>query len=515
MISATSTNVPLGTYIAMSSYPENGFQGSDTSVTFTAAEMAAGTLSKDIYVYVLGASDETYGHGQGIVFDVENVSIYNNENVPAYLYIKKATPQILYPTENYSYTGVPGGVLFPFKIRISDDYKNMQSTFIVEWDKTGSGATQQVKVDPPFTDGEANVGIRYNAGNYTSRFRVQNASGVWSDYRTVTVQVNPAKQVSVIIEEPNDSGEYNETDEELTFHFKLTEAFEESKLYAFLVPKDVASSNLVVCKYFNTGVEIKPGDTESRSVKIQLLDGTDDSLPLSYSIVLRTEKTLDLGEPINTYESKDLDIYINNVTPYVTQVNMQGSQAVTVNGGKFRASASVGIKKIFSLDAFDVEPDLATNLTSLWTCIDPHGNAVEHKVTGALESIEVTNVFQVVGTNTCTVKLQDKDMGKKKWGEAFTFDIEVVSAPSVVIDFPNSDTYHEQDLRNAKFLVKLSTPSTKDIDVALECKKIGSDGILTLSTNSVPFPVGRRRWMLQSMISMVHRVPRISGVDSM
>ena len=88
----------------------------------------------------------------------------------------------------------------------------------------------------PNSDGEVTVSVRYNAGEYASSFRVKNASGVYSDYRKVSVQVNPAKQVSAVIEDPDDSGEYNETEEELTVRFKLTEAYEDSTLYAFLVP---------------------------------------------------------------------------------------------------------------------------------------------------------------------------------------------------------------------------------------------------------------------------------------
>jgi hypothetical protein len=111
--------------------------------------------------------------------------------------------------------------------------------------------------------------------------------------------VNPSKQVSAVVEDPDDSGEYDETEEELTVRFKLTEAYEDSTLYAFLVPMDAVSSNLVVCKAFDTGIAIRSGDTESTgTAKIQLLDGTDETLPLTYSIALRTAKTWDAGETI-------------------------------------------------------------------------------------------------------------------------------------------------------------------------------------------------------------------------
>jgi hypothetical protein len=268
---------------------------------------------------------------------------------------------------------------------------------------------------------------------------VQNASGVWSDLRTITVQVNTAKQVSAIVEDPNDSGEYNETEEELTVRFKLTEAYEDSTLYAFLVPMDAASSNLVVCKAFDTGIAIRSGDTESTgTAKIQLLDGTEETLPLTYSIVLRTDKSWEKGETIATYESKDLEIYINNVPPAVVAVNMSGSAPVSVNGGKFGGKASMGLNKIFTLDVEDVEADLEAPVTSVWTFSDPNGNAVTHTVVAPIDDIVLTNVFEAAGVYTCTVKLQDKDMGKKKYGEVFTFQVEVLNTPSLSIVFPKN-----------------------------------------------------------------------------
>ena len=487
---------PLGKYIGMSTYSENGFLEKVTTVTFSAAEMAGGMLSKDLYVYVLGADDQTDGVGKGIIFKAANVAIFNNENVSAILYIKKSVPQILYPTENYSYNGLAGGVSSTFSIKISDDYTNMQSPFTVEWLKTGSGTPQTISDVRVNSDGEAALSIRYNAGEYTTRFRVKNAAGVWSDYRTISVQVNPAKQVSAVVEDPNDSGEYNETEEELTVRFKLTEAYEDSTLYAFLVPMDTVSSNLVVCKAFDTGIAIRSGDTESTgTAKIQLLDGTDETLPLTYSIALRTAKTWDAGETIGTYESKDLEIYINNVPPAVAAVNMSGSAPVTVNGGKFGGKASMGLNKIFTLDVEDVEADLEAPVTSVWTFSDPNGNAMTHTVVAPLDDISLTNVFEVAGVYTCTVKLQDKDMGKKKYGEVFTFLVEVLNTPSLSIVFPNSNTYNETDADKglSYFYVDLSTPATKEIEVDIQCTKVGATGVLNITTTRVSYRPGQVR----------------------
>ena len=503
-----STNAPLGRYIGMSTInSKTAFSEKVNTVKFTAAEMASGMLSKDLYVYVIGADSETVN---GVKFSAENVAIYQNANQPAILYINKCKPQIKYPTEKLEISGVPGGVPYAFTLKIEDDYTNMRQPYTVEWYKTGSGDPQKFTVKPDPNTGEATVSVKYNAsgtdadGNlkpYTTRIRVKNAAGEYSsdengEYRTIYVTVNPAKQVSAIVEDPDDSGEYNETEEELTVRFKLTEAYEDATLYAFLVPMDAASSNLVVCKAFNTGVAIKSGDTESTgTAKIQLLDGTDETLPLSYTIVLRTGKTWNSGDVIGTYESKDLELYINNVAPAVAAVNMSGSAPVTVNGGKFGGKASMGLNKIFTLEADDVDADLEGAVTSEWVFSDPNGNAITKKVSGALDDIVLTNVFEVAGVYTCTVKLQDKDMSSKKWGEVFTFKVEVLNTPSLSIAFPDSNTFNETDADKglSYFHIDLSTPATKPLEVELVCERVGGNGVLNITTNRVAFRASQMR----------------------
>lgn len=500
MVSASGTD-PLGKYIGMSSYSENGFMQRATNVTFTAVEMANGTLSKDLYLYALGADDDTDGVGKGIVFNAAAVApadeYFNNENPSAILYIKKSTPVITYPEESHEYSGLAGGVESVFSITVADDYTDLQSPYTVQWYKTGSGAANTFVVTPN-ADGELAVSVKYNSGSYTSRFRVQNAAGVWSEMRKVTVQVNEAKQVTAVVEDPDDSLNYDEDVEELSIRFKLTEGYEDGTLYAFLVPLDEASSNLVTCKQFTQGVAIRSGDTESAGVaRMIILDGNDETQPLTYGIMLRTRNTLTTGELIGTYESKDLEIFINNKAPAVTEVKMSGSAPVTVNGDTFRGKASLGLNKIFTIEADDVEADLTANVISEWTFSDPNGNAVTRTVTAPLDDIVLTNVFEVAGTYDCTVKLRDKDMSASDFRKAaaFTFHVTVLDTPSVNIVFPESDTFNETDVLNRKgfFYIELSTAATKELDVAVTVAQNGADGVFSLVTNSVHFRAGQTR----------------------
>ena len=496
MVSGSGTD-PLGTFIGVSPSSVNGYTHTTQTVHF-----AAGETSKELYIYVLGGSDDTAGDGIAFtpsVPDTTAAAYFNGTLNPAVLRIRKSTPEIAYPAENAAYTGLAGGVESVFTITVADDYNDLKKTpykpYTVQWYKTGSG-TPQTFTATPNGDGELTVSVRYNSGSYTTRFRVQNASGVWSEMRTISVQVNEAKQVSAVVEDPDDSLNYDEDVEELTIRFKLTEGYDDSTLYAFLVPLDEASSNLVVCKAFEQGVAIKSGDTESTGVaRMTILDGNDDTQPLAYSIMLRTAKTLTSGETIGTYESKDLEIFINNKAPVVTEVNMSGSAPVTASGGTFGGKASLGLNKIFSLVAEDVEVDLTNDVTSVWTFSDPNGNAVTRTVTAPLDDIVLTNVFEVAGTYDCTVKLQDKDMGSKKYGSTFAFHVIVLDTPSVEIVFPESDTYNEMDVINRKgfFYVDLSTASTKPLDVEIVCTQNGADGIFTIATNHVYFRAGQMR----------------------
>ena len=496
MVSGSGTD-PLGTFIGVSPSSVNGYTHTTQTVHF-----AAGETSKELYVYILGGSDDTAGDGIAFtpsVPDAAAAAYFNGTLNPAILRIRKSTPEIVYPVENHQYTGLAGGVESVFTITVADDYNDLKKTpykpYKVQWYKTGSGTPQTITATPN-GDGELTVSVKYNSGSYTSRFRVQNAAGTWSEMRTVGVQVNEAKQVSAVVEDPDNSLNYDEDEEELTIRFYLTEGFEDGNLYAFLVPLDEASSNLVTCKQFTQGVAIQSGNTNSTGVaRMTILDGNDDTQPLQYEIILRTGRTLTTGELVATYESKNFEVFINNKAPVVTEVNMSGSAPVTKDGDTFKGKASLGLNKIFSLVAEDVEVDLTNDVTSVWTFSDPNGNAVTRTVKAPLEEIVLTNVFEVAGTYDCTVKLQDKDMGSKRYGPTFSFHVVVLDTPSVEIAFPESDTYNEMDVINRKgfFYVDLSTAATKPLDVEIACTQVGADGIFTIATNHVYFRAGQTR----------------------
>ena len=86
-------------------------------------------------------------------------------------------------------------------------------------------------------------------------------------------------------------------------------------------------------------------------------------------------------------------------------------------------------------------------------------------------------------------------MGKKKWGEVFSFQVEVLNTPSLSIVFPNSNTFGETeaDKGTSYFYVDLSTPATKQIDVDIECTRVGANGVMEVATNRVSYRPGQVR----------------------
>ena len=513
MVSSASASVePIGKYIALSSLAEDGYLGKEDTVTFTVAEMNRGVLSKDIYVYVLGGDDETSGTGKGILFTpvVEGTAsaatYYNETALTSVLMIEKSKPVVLNYADFDDYAnGIPGGVEYIIPIKIQDSYNDIGSAYEVTWKRSTTDSRWMVAefvdgVNKPDSDGYLYIKVKYNGGAiYSSKFKVTNASGGAVEFNINNIKVNDANQAFAVVEGAEDEVEFDEIDEEgyetvLNISFKLNNPHTDT-IYAFLVPLDEASSNKVECKAFTTGIAIRGGETESvQSVPMTILDGSDDTLPLSFAIELRHGKTLssDLFEGV--YECKDLDLFINNVAPVVNAVEMSGSLPVYKSGDTFTGKASIGLQKVFTLDVIDSMEDWSGNAKAVWTFADPNGFAGTPKTyEGPLCDICVTNQFTVAGTYTCTVKVQDKDMlSGRKYSEVFEFKVVVDPRPSIQIEFPNSNTFNEDeaDKGTSFFNVKLSTPATKQVVVKLDCKQVGLDGVLNIATDEVIFNPG-------------------------
>ena len=515
MVSAASSADPWN-YISLSQYATDGYLDRIDTVKFFVDEMNRGVLSKDVYVYVKGGDQNTAETGNGIRFlpEVGSAngadSYYNEAPIGSVLTIEKSVPQIEEPVQEEFYEHIPGGVEYPFAIKINDSYNDVQGAYVIEWKKNlNDKDNASVTYENPFGEdaksgklesGYLFVSVKYNAGDYTSRFRVKNSSGGYSEWRTIKVQVDPAKQAYAEVDgfaSGTSLISVNEIDEEgrntqLSINVCLN-APHEDDLYAFLVPLSAAASNNVTCTAFVDPMPIPGGETVSVvPAYMDLLDGSSDTSYLRYAIVLRTGETLDSDPFEGTYECKELRLSVKNVAPVIGAVGMSGSLDLEENGGTFGGKASVGLQKVFTLDAIDSRYDWTNTAYAVWTFSNPDGftgKPLEYK--GPLNAVTVTNTFTVAGVYDCNVKVQDKDMlTGRTYSEVFKFKVVVGDQPAVQIVFPESDVYDEDAKRDAYFNLVLSAPATTTLVVNVECQRVGSSGLLTLATNSVSFKLG-------------------------
>ena len=484
---------PLGKYIGISTYSENGFSHSKTSVEFTAAEMASGTLSKNLYVYVLGADDDTDSIDKGIEFMPKNVAIYN-DNLSATLYIQKSTPVIVSPVDGTEYPSVNGGVDTMFTIKVSDDYMNSRGEYTIEWLRDGVGESVSGLSGTPDSRGEIPVKLKYNAaGTYHTKFRVINSSGTPSEWRNITVVVKEPKSMWIETADGATRGRCGEDAEVLSLNFRLSEAYDESSdpIFAFLVPQNAASSNYVDCLAIESGVAIFPGDTGTMDpVDLTILDGNKETGSLSYAIELHESNDLS-SKKIEKYVSKTFYLTITNTPPKINAVLM-GADSLYENGGRFRSTASVRSAKTFSLEIDDVELDLesAEPVNWVWTFNSADGrNPRKYEGTSPLNAITTNITFALPGIYTGSVKIQDKDMGSK-YGEVFNFEVEVRDQPSINIAFEGgNNTFNETDAQ-ASFMVQLTDPATSDIKVELEVTNDAGSGVLEVGSLVLDFVSG-------------------------
>jgi len=493
-------------YIGLSTFSDNGYLGTNTTVRFTVDEMEAGVLSKNLYVYVLGGDDNTAAIDKGVLFTPAakgaSADYFRNENQVATLYVNKSTPVIRSPAEGDVHPEINGGVEYKFRVSISDDYMNMADTYTVEWWIDGAGTPVTVS-NLSVAGGEITVPVTYIAeGSHTTAFRIKNSSGTYSEDRHFTVPVRKPKTVKAeVLTAADSSGRYTEDVGELEIRFLLSEAYSTSTqpIYAYLIPMNAAASNQVACTglAFTEGVAILPGQTTSfMNAAIKVLDGTNGSL-LRFKVLLSSsEQNTGNLATIGEYASQDLYIPIVNKAPAVSSVSMSGSLPVTVNGQTFRGKASIGLNKVFGLTADDVDIDLTNNVTVTWNFSDPNGYLFTTNMTGLLSEIVLTNQFEVAGTYDCNVKIKDKDMTDSEFARLapFEFKLIVSEKPTVLIKFPNSNTFNETDADKGMsyFDVELSTPASRPIDIGIECTRVaGASGVLNVTTNMLHFRAGQ------------------------
>ena len=430
-----------------------------TNITMSATDTTA-----TFYVYPLGGNENT--SSGGILFEpvLTNTTLsttFKPENWNGCtLRIKDTAPTIIKPTSADKLSGTSDdGCKIP--IEINDSYSDMlvNKKFDVAVDFSDSGHYEISDVIFKRNVATNIVATGFSASATWARITVTDKQGnqAFSDEIPLTVPKEKTVSAELLATSGAEKAEEGiEFDEGKTYYlrFRLGPDEEATKslkdMYAFLLPMNAASSNLVETTATTNGVFIKSGNFVSTAPStIKFLDGSAATANLRFKIVLRdgasTNDTVVAG-----YKSEDLYLQINNVAPNVASVTV-GDAAVS-NGGTATIPAYAGQNIDLTITAYDpvakdlTEPTGTDCITAHWTITDgddknPYTYTTNTVFDAGKKTFTLKHPFNTANrTQTVTVKLQDKDMADDEWGPEYTFKVNVKDAPSVkIFDWNGND----------------------------------------------------------------------------
>ena len=292
---------------------------------------------------------------------------------------------------------------------------------------------------------EGMITYAYKIGAYDGgltlkpKFYIKNQDGnASSPPLSVTIHVNPAKEIAVTADKP--ALTYCEGDTAV-LSFALSERFDGTG-FLFLEPADWATTNLVDCAAFWDGIEIRGDEVEPATLFFKDDDSgrTLGKRDFSFNVVIR-EAATNQAATISGWGSKprSIRLSVTNAIPSVQSVKVNSRPAVTVSGSA-QSGLSANVENTFTIrakDAKNTEIDLnATNFVtevSFWEgdaaaasyTTNLLGNPVEQKINYAFTTggANITNRIEVV--------VIDKDM---------TFDeVEDARAAPFVVYYPTGD----------------------------------------------------------------------------
>ena len=476
--------------------------------TFTnrLVKVPKGEKQVPFYVYALGATADTAAYEGGITFtptisDSAAQAFFNGEYVFSRLRVTDQAPVILSPENDKTFSGwvAQGDQLV--SIKINDNYRDLlsNSTYTVTW-SYGDGSIDTFTLAP--TNRLLNVTVRYpTKGDFTSTLTVTDQNGNVSDEVNLKVNVLAPKTVTANLYDStaqsakNERSEYAEGEKPI-LKFELSQPHT-ATLYAFLVPLNAASSNLVSSTAFEGGVVIQPNSTLSTPVSFNLnfLDGGTAAADLQFGIMLRNADRFDAGEEVEgVYTPETLYIYATNVAPTVTSVEINNGHVA--NGGTFESKISSGVPTKFDATLFDPAViDITNGLVTCWTIRDGMAGHYVYKkfwVTNDTVNTSCTYTFTTGGQlQTVTVKAQDKDMATTDdWGPEYTFTVEIDEPPYVQIINSNADRHYAENSKDGYLITALSTPASEELVIEVTAARQGIDGILEFATNYVTIAAG-------------------------
>ena len=253
-----------------------------------------------------------------------------------------------------------------------------------------------------------------------------------------------------------------------------------TKMYAFIVPMDAASSNLVYTSATTNGLEINTsGDFAEYSVRtpIKLLDGNTEGRRVNLGVVLKDKPDWSdaTAKVIDTYSlGGTWTLTVTNVAPTFASEGVWGgdetNRTEVANGARYPGRVSATTPVQFSVKLADVGIVDATSGTArvrwTWTDGDAENRYTQNQIT-TVDSNGVTSatfIFDDEGqVQTITLQLQDRDMFADSpsvfGGDKYVFTVAVGDVPTVIIDYDKGMGPHYEETANSKynyFTVKVS-----------------------------------------------------------
>lgn len=499
-----------------------------TNITFSSTETV-----KSFFAYPMGGDDATAE--KGVKFTIEWSSTVSDSVKGRYdcdsfctLLINDTAPAIVGPAATTLLTGsVKEGCTIP--VEISDCYRDLNPPQVYTVEVTFSDGAIFTTNNVSFRRGKPTNIVAMGFGQKASwaRIKVTDAQGNYGISENIPMTVPAAKTVAaelVLTQSQTDPAVSVLTfpeGESRFLRFRLgpdDTATSLTEMYAFLVPLNYASSNLVTSFAFKEGVLIEP-DSQVSSVpslaKLTFLDGSAESENLQYDIVLRTGNTPTSPE-VTTYTPKRLYLSVTNIVPVTKNVYVDGSADPIKPGEHFSTGVAAGKKVDFVAQVSDASYcDVTNGLMAVW-CFTEGRNSSNYKysiVTSTTDTVSCKHEFVSPGVNqSVRVIVVDKDMMKALLGDGvvitenklkdiwpslrnirdpYEFTVFVAEELHVIIN-PEELVFTEGET-TGKLRIELSAPAaaktTIDIEMA-SLNELGNPGVLELEATKLTIEEG-------------------------
>ena len=291
----------------------------------------------------------------------------------------------------------------------------------------------------------------------------------------------------------------------IRFRIEPESAANVSKMYAFLVPLNEASSNLVSTTATSEGVLIKGESTLAIGTTpqaLKFLDGTDSTADLRFGIMLRTENAHTNGTEILDYEPQTLLFSVTNTPARVWGVTYNGGTPIKM-GSTIKVLEWIPTTFIGQLSD-DSFCDLTNGINCVWVIKSPDNYSKVVNVNADSNGVASCKyTFNGEGSiYTVSVYAHDKDWVS---GDVPVFEFNVEVAPQPYIYFSSVAKGEPLDFHSIEetasvtkryLYVNLSQApdatctTAKPLKIGITATQIGDGGNLVMSTTNVSFTEG-------------------------